>query len=495
MLYPAERVVGWGDRQRKLLDLRIVGNGAPCSSNIERRLGSKDRRTPFSGRFIQPSDSSSGSDSYLPPKLTGRPRSRTTKLRSRIKGVKALPPGRDTDRKLAYPMSRNLLDDLKPTRWSPLDNKPTNQALGASIRIWPGMKNALGCARILSGEHSLLAPSKLVRNWTKEQLLNNPSRFGPYPAHSPAMHDDFAPTSLDTIHLWTDGSTFDNGLDSCVAGAAWVSSHGATYGARIVDGYASNNIAEVVAVVLSLLSWRHTNIVIHTDSMYVIRLVKGDLLAMERDGWVDSRALMRPPRPWTDPTSTTLPDIVSSSKLLKYLLYLLRSHDGYISFRWVKAHHGDINNSRADELAKSAALSSGHIFSIASIQLPKDWVDTGPVLNHQSVQFLTEVIVRNRSVGPSFSMKSAEFRIAWGEWASGESTAWLDVTHHIPNIWTINIPTQLRDLLWKEINGSLPLGNTWTSRIKLGQTCPCNGTVVEYRHVWISPRCEHTNGL
>ena len=59
----------------------------------------------------------------------------------------------------------------------------------------------------------------------------------------------------------------------------------------------------------------------------------------------------------------------------------------------------------------------------------------------------------------------------------------------------INIPVQLKELLWKEINGSLPLGNTWTSKVKLGQVCPCNGGVIEYRHVWISPRCEHTNGL
>ena len=147
-------------------------------------------------------------------------------------------------------------------------------------------------------------------------------------------------------------------------------------------------------------------------------------------------------------------------------------------------------------MAKSAALSGGRIFSLATLQIPDNWVDTGPVLNYQSVLFLTEAIIKNNnSVSPSLRNKSAEFRHAWSLWASGESGAWLDVTHHIPNIWVINVPVQLKELLWKEIHGSLPLGNTWTSKVKLGQVCPCNGGMVEYRHVWISPRCEHTNGL
>ena len=268
------------------------------------------------------------------------------------------------------------------------------------------------------------------------------------------------------------------------------------YSARITDGSVSNNVAEVVAVVTALLSWRHTDVIIHTDSMYVIKLVKGNLLAMERDGWIENVSSIRPPRPWTMITPDDLPDVVSSVELLQYLLYLLRSHDGYVSFRWVKAHNGDANNSRADEMAKSAASSSMNVFSLASLQIPDNWVDTGPVLNYQSVSFLTETIVKNyHSVSPSLGVKSAGFRCAWGLWASGECEAWLDVTHHIPNIWAINVPVQLKELLWKEINDSLPLGNAWTSKVKLGQVCPCNGSVIEYRHVWISPRCEHTNGL
>ena len=216
---------------------------------------------------------------------------------------------------------------------------------------------------------------------------------------------------------------------------------------------------------------------------------------MERDGWVDNHLSLIPPRNWPDQNDDKLPAPIHSANLFKYLLYLLRSHDGYLSFKWIKAHNGDINNSRADELAKSAALSNYPTFSLASLCLPNNWVDTGPVLNNQSVQFLTEIIVKERTIFPALGNKSATFRRSWSEWASGESRAWLDVTHHIPNIWKINIPTQLRELLWKEINGSLPLGNSWMSRIQIGRLCPCNDSIVDYSHVWISPRCENTNGL
>src|SRR5258706_2348743 len=232
-------------------------------------------------------------------------------------------------------MCHNLLNDLDSSSWRIDGNRPSNHMSGQHVRIWPNMVNALGCARILSGSHSLLAPSKLVRPWTSYQLDNNLSKFGPYPAHVLAEHDDIAPTTLSTVKLWTDGSAFNNGLDSCIAGAAWVSSHSATGSARLLDAPLSNNVAEVVTVVLALLSWRHSDMLIHTDSRYVLNMVNGQLLTLERDGWVDGSLSLRPPQPWDAPVSHNMPDMVSSTDLLHYLLYLLHSHDGYVDFTWV----------------------------------------------------------------------------------------------------------------------------------------------------------------
>ena len=119
-------------------------------------------------------------------------------------------------------MCWNLLQDLDSSCWSVKYHRPTNHVSGSCVRIWPGMTNALGCACILTGLHSLSASSRLIRNWSAEQLLNNPSKFGPYPPHAPALHDNLPPTSYDPVKLWTDGSAFNNGLDSCLAGAAWM---------------------------------------------------------------------------------------------------------------------------------------------------------------------------------------------------------------------------------------------------------------------------------
>ena len=356
------------------------------------------------------------------------------------------------------------------------------------------MTNALGCARLLSGNHSLLAHSRLVRNWLPGKLSSYPKFFGPYPPHSPALHDDTDPSSLGPVRVWTDSSAFDNGLDSCVCGAAWISSHGASGHARVIDHPSSNNVAETVAVAMALLSWRHSDVLIHTDSRYVLGLVNGGLLSMERDGWPEESFSLCPPRPPSAPVFDLDSPFVSSTLLHRYLLYLLRSHDGYVQFKWVKAHAGDTHNALADALAKEAALSSHHLFSVASVSIPPNWVDAGPVLNHQSLAFLTDSVVSATVPRPLLDDKSFDTRSRWTEWASGFSSSWLDASHHLPNIWKVNIPTQLRELLWKEINSSLPLGCSWASKVKLGDPCPCNGSPVNYVYIWMRPRCEHTNG-
>ena len=495
LLHPSRRIYGLS-RLKCLVSTGLTTVGHLADS--KRLLSALTSRPKPARRFVAHSSdescSSEDSDTFTPARRTGRPQSAIVKLRSRVKGVRALPPGLDSDIILAAPMVRNLLRDLDASCWSVQSHRPTNHSDGSRVRIWPAMSNAIGCARLLTGNHSLLAHSKLIRDWHPDKLSCYPKFFGPYPPHSPALHDDIDPSSLGPVRVWTDGSAFDNGLDSCVCGAAWISSHGATGHARVIDSPSSNNVAETVAVAMALLSWRHSDILIHTDSQYVLGLVNGGLLSMERDSWPDETFSLCPPRPPSAPDFNLDEPFVSSTLLHRYLLYLLRSHDGYVQFKWVKAHAGDTNNSLADALAKEAALSSLHFFSVASVSIPPNWVDAGPVLNHQSLAFLTDSIVLNTVPRPLLDDKSSDLRSRWTDWASGFSSSWLDAAHHLPDIWKINVPTQLRELLWKEINSSLPLGRSWASRLKLSDPCPCNGSPVNYIHIWMRPRCVHTNG-
>src|SRR5258706_14878453 len=98
-------------------------------------------------------------------------------------------------------------------------------------------------------------------------------------------------------------------------------------------------------------------------------------------------------------------------------------------------------NSLADKLAKQAALSLSfsRTFSLAPILVPPNWVDEGPVLNHQSLSFLTSSVVAGTVIHPVLGDKSAVFCRRWSDWASGFSTSWMDVTCHIRSLSKINV--------------------------------------------------------
>ena len=82
-----------------------------------------------------------------------------------------------------------------------------------------------------------------------------------------------------------DGSTLDNGLETCMAGATWVLSTYISASISLTGIPLSNNITEVAAVILALKSWPWCMLHIHTDSSFVLHLVCGSLLALEQDGW------------------------------------------------------------------------------------------------------------------------------------------------------------------------------------------------------------------
>lgn len=61
----------------------------------------------------------------------------------------------------------------------------------------------------------------------------------------------------------------------------------------------------------------------------------------------------------------------------------------------------------------------------------------------------------------------------------------LDTRLHTPQVWSIYVPTRLKELLWKDMTNSLPLGTTWHGSMQLGRTCRC-GAPVSLNHIWTS---------
>jgi len=168
------------------------------------------------------------------------------------------------------------------------------------------MTGPLGCVRIFTAPHSLIV-GRIVKDAYKASRVRVPmedytqvTRVHSRP-HDAIIYDE-------DIHIWTDGSAKDNGADGCSAGSAWVSTLQLSDKVSLAGAVLSNNVAEVAAVVPCLLAWRNAHIVVHTDSTFVLGLLKGGLLAMEQDGWGDApRHMSRgPPTP-----------------LLQLMLYLL----------------------------------------------------------------------------------------------------------------------------------------------------------------------------
>jgi len=203
-----------------------------------------------------------------------------------------------------------------------------------SVNVWPRMRGPLGCVRVFTAPRSIVV-RRVVKDAYKASRVRIPMKDYT-PAPSPSARAMGVIIYETDVHVWTDGSAKDNGMDTCTAGSAWVSNLQFDNKVSLTGSTLSNNVTEVAAVVLCLLAWRDAHVVIHTDSTFVLGLVGGGLLAMERDGWGDApRHLSRGP-----PTL-----------LLQYLLYLLRDRTGRISFEKAKAHGDDVMNNLADDLA------------------------------------------------------------------------------------------------------------------------------------------------
>ena len=81
-----------------------------------------------------------------------------------------------------------------------------------------------------------------------------------------------------------DGSTLNNGHPHCTVSATWLSPCGLSKIFCLVGPRLSNNITELCAAIKAVQAWPDQALHIHTDSSFILGLVCGGLLAMERDG-------------------------------------------------------------------------------------------------------------------------------------------------------------------------------------------------------------------
>ena len=416
--------------------------------------------------------------------------------------------------KLKKRARRLVLSSLALTRWWPT-RRPHNSQ-DPQVCIWPSMMNPEGCIRYLSAPYSLLSTSASIRTCAKVVMPLLPARFQSAPtsfltkcirsfrdsrasrssiedfvshitgAPPPIGHVFRSPRFLlppvpyfmppmqilplepacpweSVVNIWTDGSASDNGHESCIAGSAWITDFHVSDHASLRSFHPSNNLAEVVAVIMALQSWPTSDLHIHTDSTFVLGLIEGSLLAHERDGWQSFRLL----------DAALCSEARSHANIFRFLLYLLRSHVGRLDFSWVKGHSSDHMNFLADALANEGRI-NGRELNLNSFRPPPGWVDTSPVLNGAPLHDITASLTAAIIPVPLLSDKFRAFRSRWYWFFRSTFSRCLDFGLSFSHIWSANIPAGFRNLIWKDSSAALPIGHRYHGPLDDMRSCPCS---------------------
>lgn len=251
---------------------------------------------------------------------------------------------------------------------------------------------------------------------------------------------------LDIVHIWTDGSTTNNGLEHCSAGAAWSSSVQIYDYSSLHGLLLNNNIAEVATVIMALCSWPSGDLHIHSNSTFVLWLIDSGLLALEWDGWPNFPWLSTPP----------IPGHVQVSPLFQHLLFLLCSHSGSLTFSWTWAHADNPMNRHTDFLANLSHV-EGPPFHPNDIFTLDSWIDHHPVLNYQPLSFLSAAVVDYSILLPLLSPRMSPMIDWWMVFMFWSFDTHINISLHLHHLWCLHCPLGLHELLWKDVTGSLPI--------------------------------------
>lgn len=148
--------------------------------------------------------------------------------------------------------------------------------------------------------------------------------------------------NTDTLIIYTDGSSLGNGRSGARAGCAVTTNRGFRWQAR-APGPQTNNRAELYAAIVGMAQARDCErAILNTDSEYV-----SDNANMRLAGWIKSGWKKKDGSPVLNEDLWRMVWALMTERREKNLLN--------ITLVWVKAHAGNAENERVDDLAKAAA--------------------------------------------------------------------------------------------------------------------------------------------
>jgi hypothetical protein len=172
---------------------------------------------------------------------------------------------------------------------------------------------------------------------------------------------------------------------------------------------------------------------------------------------------------------------VSYKPLLMHLLSALRAHRK-VTVKKVKAHSGNQNNEITDELANLGRIVRPPL-DISKLTHLEKWTDPAPQLEDRMLKDITRTLVEWTICPPPSTSKFQAFSTSWDLYLVKKGFKPIPAPLCLPEIWKLNVPPPLQEILWKWTLEALPLGHRYKSTSELGKNCACEAKLT-LPHMW-----------
>ena len=271
------------------------------------------------------------------------------------------------------------------------------------------------------------------------------------------------------MKLYTDGSSIDNGSENAKTGAGiWESPDSQNNKAIKIPGKnGTNQRAEIIAAIEAAKIEKQNELIIATDSRYVIDGMIKNIFTWEDNNYID----------------------IKNADLWKVLAATLRQRKEKTYFQWIKGHSGEIGNENADQKANEGANKPEE--DLIDLTIPKEWKLEGARL-----QTLTQKVayanIRQKIQSEPGKGKidhiiqdiKEEINRIQGEYPQTEAI-WKRIN-------SPNIPNKVTDFIWKLIHNKIRCGKYfrhipgWQDK----QICVC-GELEEPQHILLECQQRH----
>jgi len=164
-----------------------------------------------------------------------------------------------------------------------------------------------------------------------------------------------------------------------------------------------------------------------------------------------------------------------------------------LTFSWVKVHDNNTYNNKVDKEAKKA-LHSHSTVTLSDFIPPPGWVNMSLVLAGTPLAMITRAVVQDNSRPPLTESRCLPFLLSWNTYISCRFSLEMDAGLNAHRVWSLTLPPKLKELLWKEMTGSLPLGALWYGAMDLGRLCSCRAEL-SLLHIWTGCHHHHVTPL